>query len=124
MTGPAACFTRQDRRRYVAVTGVPTSRPAGDIQKDIAAAMEGMQTPTGYSWDWGTNQKRREAEFGGMWIAVLLAIALIYMLLASQFESLIHPLTILLSVPLAASGVILALFLTDRAFASRHSSAC
>ena len=51
-----------------------------------------------------------------MWVTVLLAIAIIYMLLASQFESLIHPLTILLSVPLAAAGVMLALFLTNRAF--------
>jgi HAE1 family hydrophobic/amphiphilic exporter-1 len=51
-----------------------------------------------------------------MGIAVLLAIALIYMLLASQFESFIHPLTILFSVPLAGAGVILALFLSGRAF--------
>lgn len=51
-----------------------------------------------------------------MGVAVLLAIALIYMLLASQFESLIHPLTILFSVPLAATGVILGLFLTGRTF--------
>ncbi|MBC8101791.1 MAG: efflux RND transporter permease subunit, partial [Cytophagales bacterium] len=45
-----------------------------------------------------------------------LAIALIYMLLASQFESFVHPLTILVSVPLAIIGVVLALFLTGRAF--------
>ena len=51
-----------------------------------------------------------------MTVAVLLAVALIYMLLASQFESLIHPLTVLTSVPLAASGVILALFLSGRSF--------
>ncbi len=113
--GPSE-ITRLDRRRYIAVTGVPTGRPAGDIQNDIAVAMRGMEMPTGYSWDWGTNQKRRAAEFGGMWIAVLLAIGLIYMLLASQFESLVHPLTILLSVPLAGSGVLLGLFLTNRAF--------
>jgi HAE1 family hydrophobic/amphiphilic exporter-1 len=51
-----------------------------------------------------------------MWLAVVLAIGLIYMLLAAQFESFVHPLTILLSVPLAGSGVILGLFLTGRAF--------
>lgn len=45
-----------------------------------------------------------------------MAIGLIYMLLASQFESLVHPLTILFSVPLAGSGVILGLFLTGRTF--------
>jgi HAE1 family hydrophobic/amphiphilic exporter-1 len=75
-----------------------------------------MKLPTGYYWDWGTNQKRTAEEFGGMGLAVLLAIGLIYMLLASQFESFIHPLTILLSVPLAATGVILGLFLTGRSF--------
>jgi HAE1 family hydrophobic/amphiphilic exporter-1 len=51
-----------------------------------------------------------------MGLAIFLAVALIYMLLASQFESFVHPLTILLSVPLSVVGVILALFLTGRAF--------
>src|ERR1051325_9855738 len=51
-----------------------------------------------------------------MSLAIVLAIGLIYMLLASQFESFVHPLTVLTSVPLCAIGVILALFLTNRAF--------
>ena len=63
-----------------------------------------MTLPSGYYRDWGIDQKRRAEEFGGMWLAVVLAICIIYMLLAAQFESLIHPLTILLSVPLAATG--------------------
>lgn len=113
--GPSE-ITRLDRQRYVSVTGVPQGRSTGDIQKDIDKALEGLQMPAGYYWDWGTNQKRSAEEFAGMWVAVLLAIALIYMLLASQFESFIHPLTILLSVPLAGAGVVLGLFLTGRAF--------
>src|SRR5204863_1303210 len=52
----------------------------------------------------------------GMALAVFLAIGLIYMLLASQFESFVHPLTVLTSVPLSAVGVILALFLSGQAF--------
>ena len=95
---------------------MPQGRSAGEIQADIEKAMAGVQLPAGYYWDWGTNQKRQAEEFGGMGLAVVLAIALIYMLLASQFESFVHPLTILLSVPLAATGVILALFLTGRSF--------
>ncbi len=113
--GPSE-ITRQNRQRYVAVTGVPVGRPAGDIQADIGTALKDFKPPTGYRWDWGTDQQRRAQEFSGMGIAVLLAIALIYMLLASQFESLIHPLTILLSVPLAGCGVVLGLFLTNRSF--------
>ena len=72
--------------------------------------------PQGYHWDFGINQKRRIDEFSGLGLAVFMAIALIYMLLASQFKSFVHPLTVLASVPLSAVGVILALFLTGRAF--------
>ena len=114
-TGPSE-ITRLDRQRYIAVSGAPQGRSPSEIQADVSKALEGMQMPAGYYWDWGTNQKRRAEEFGGMWLAVILSIGLIYMLLASQFESLIHPLTILFSVPMAATGVILALFLTGRAF--------
>ncbi len=79
-------------------------------------ALEELDLPEGYYLDWGASVKQQAEEFEGMTVAVLLAVALIYMLLASQFESLIHPLTVLTSVPLAASGVILALFLSGRSF--------
>lgn len=113
--GPSE-ITRLDRQRYIAVTGQPQGRSAGDIQADIQKALGGMQMPQGYYWDWGINQKQRAEEFAGMGLAVVMAILLIYMLLASQFESFVHPLTVLLSVPLSAVGVILALFLSGRAF--------
>ncbi|MEI6915465.1 MAG: efflux RND transporter permease subunit, partial [Armatimonadota bacterium] len=113
--GPSE-ITRLDRQRFVAVYGTPMSRSQGEIQADVKKIMAGIQLPEGYYWDWGVNQKRSAEEFGGMGIAVFLAIALIYMLLASQFESFVHPLTILLSVPLAGSGVVLGLFLTNRSF--------
>lgn len=114
-TGPSE-ITRQDRQRYIAVTGQPQGRSEGEIQKDIQTALKDLHMPSGYYWDWGTDQKRRADEFSGMNLAVFLAIGLIYMLLASQFESFIHPLTILVSVPLSALGVVLALFLTNRSF--------
>lgn len=113
--GPSE-ITRMDRQRYVAVVGVPQGRSTGEIQADIEKALKDFQMPSGYYWDWGRNLKRAKEEFSGMWVAVFLAIALIYMLLASQFESFAHPLTILLSVPLAGAGVILGMFLTGRAF--------
>ena len=113
--GPSE-ITRLDRQRYIAVTGTPEGRSPGEIQEDVERAISSVRMPTGYYWDWGTNQKRRAEEFGGLGVAVFLAIALIYMLLAAQFESLVHPLTILLSVPLAGAGVVLAMLLSGRAF--------
>jgi HAE1 family hydrophobic/amphiphilic exporter-1 len=113
--GPSE-ITRQERQRYLAVTGQPQGRSPSEIQADIQKALVGVQFPSGYYWDWGLNQKRRAEEFSGMGMAVVLAVCLIYMLLASQFESFVHPLTVLLSVPLSAIGIILALFLTGRSF--------
>ncbi len=115
--GPSQ-ITRQDRQRFIAVTGSPQGRDTGAIMKDMQPILEGLQKsmPSGYYWDWGTNQKQMADEFGGMTLAIFLAIGLIYMLLAAQFESLLHPLAILFSVPMAATGVILAMFLTGRPF--------
>lgn len=114
-TGPSE-ITRLDRRRYIAVTGQVQGRAESEIQADVVKALGGMKMPSGMYWEWGTQQKRRAEEFAGLGMAVFLAIALIYMLLASQFESFVHPLTILLSVPLSAVGVVLALFLSGRSF--------
>ncbi len=113
--GPSQ-ITRLNRLRYIAATGKPENRSASAVQADIEKVMQGIELPTGYSWDWGSTQRRRAEEFAGLGMAVVLAIALIYMLLASQFESFIHPLTVLTSVPLCAIGIILSLFLTGRAF--------
>lgn len=109
-------ITRQDRQRFISVSGMVLDRPIGDIQRDVERKLASLQLPAGYYWDWGASQKEQAQEFAGMGMAIFLAIAIIYMLLAAQFESLRHPLAIMLSVPLAITGVILALFLTDRSF--------
>lgn len=113
--GPSE-ISRINRQRYISVTGTPQGRSIGEIQEDINKALKDIKMPQGYYWDWGVTQRRRAEEFAGLGFAIFLAVGLIYMLLASQFESLIHPLTVLASVPLSAIGVVLALFLTGRSF--------
>jgi HAE1 family hydrophobic/amphiphilic exporter-1 len=107
-------ITRQDRQRYIAISGSPIGRSSGDVQKDVQEVMSKIQLPTGYYWDWGINQKRQAQESGGMNFAIILAIGIIFMLLAAQFESYSQPFAILLSVPLAATGVIVGLFITNQ----------
>jgi len=109
-------ITRLNRRRYISVSGSPQGRPLSEIRADVEKALADVQMPAGYYRDWGTSMKRQQEEFAGMGLAVILAVLLIYMLLAAQFESFVHPLTILASVPLSAIGVALALFLTGRSF--------
>ncbi len=114
-TGPSQ-ITRLNRQRYIQVFGQPQGRAPSDIQADIEKALKDIKLPKGCYWTWGTTQQRRSEEFAGLGFAIFLAIGLIYMLLASQFESFIHPLTVLASVPLSAIGVVLALFLSGRDF--------
>lgn len=113
--GPSQ-ITRLDRQRYIAVSGQPQGRSPGEIEADVKRIMAGVSLPRGFYWDWGTHEKRRAEEFGGLALAIVLAVCLIYMLLASQFESFVHPLVVLTSVPLSITGVMLALFLTGRSF--------
>jgi len=111
---------RLDRQRYIAITGRVQGRSESEVQADITKAMNNLQASfpqgQGMYWDYGVNQRRKADEFSGLGLSVMLAIALIYMLLASQFESFVFPLVVLCSVPLCASGVVIALFLSNRAF--------
>jgi HAE1 family hydrophobic/amphiphilic exporter-1 len=109
-------FTRLNRQRYIAITGNVTDRAQSAVLADVTKVMNGIHFSTGQYWDFGINQKQQATEFSGLYLAVFLAIALIYMLLASQFESFIYPLVVLMSVPLCSIGVLLGLFLTGRAF--------
>lgn len=109
-------ITRLNRVRYISISGRVVDRSQSDVQADVSKALQKIQFPQGTYWDFGVNQKRQGEEFAGLGLAVFLAISLIYMLLASQFESFVYPLVVLTSVPLCAIGVILALFLTGRAF--------
>ena len=111
---------RLDRQRYIAITGRVQGRSESAVQADITKVMNNLQKSfpqgQGMYWDYGVNQRRKADEFSGLGLSVVLAIALIYMLLASQFESFIFPLVVLCSVPLCISGVVVALFLSNRAF--------
>ncbi len=109
-------ITRQNNQRYIAITGVVQGRPQSEVQVELTNLLNKTQFPTGNYWTLGVNQLRQAQEFSGLGVSILLAIALIYMLLAAQFESFVYPLTILMSVPLCAIGVVLALFLTGRSF--------
>lgn len=110
-------ITRMNRQRYIAVTGrVNPSVSESEVQAGMEKALASANLGEGIYWDWGLNQRRRGEEFSGLGLAVFMAIALIYILLASQFESFVYPLIVLCSVPLCAIGVVLALFISGRAF--------
>jgi HAE1 family hydrophobic/amphiphilic exporter-1 len=78
--------------------------------------MNSIALPAGYRWAYGPETTQQNDTFGSLGLVVALAILLIYMLLAAQFESLLHPLVIMTAVPLSLAGVIVALLVTHRSF--------
>jgi len=103
---------RKYQQRIVHVTSNTSGRDLGSIASEIEDRISKMKIPDGFSVALkGARLEQKEA-FQMLLFALILAIVLIYMVLASQFASLLHPFLIMFSVPLGFIGVIWALFLT------------
>jgi hydrophobic/amphiphilic exporter-1 (mainly G- bacteria), HAE1 family len=113
--GPVS-IERQDQERLVQVTAGYANRDLGSIMRDIDRQLTGMMIPAGFSLNYGGEYEEQQKSFRELLFSLILAIVLVYMVMASEFESLRDPLIILFSIPLAAIGVCLSLFLTETTF--------
>ncbi len=84
--------------------------------KDIKARLADLRLPPGYEITYGGQQKMMQESFSSLGFALILGILLVYMVMASQFESLLHPFVIMFTIPLAAVGVVLAFIITGKTF--------
>ncbi|MBV8643355.1 MAG: efflux RND transporter permease subunit, partial [Candidatus Eremiobacteraeota bacterium] len=113
--GPSQ-IPRQNKARRVDIDAPLVGGTLGDVLSHVTAIMNAYPLPTGYRWQYGPSVTANNDTFGALTLVVILAIALIYMLLASQFESFLDPLVIMMSVPFALIGIVGALWITHRAF--------
>jgi len=113
--GPSQ-ISRQNKQRRIDIDSVVIGRPLGEALAAAQKVMDGYALPPGYRWQFGPAITSNNDTFGALALVVVLAIALIYMLLASQFESFLDPLVIMVSVPLALVGIVASLVVTHRAF--------
>lgn len=112
--GPSV-INRNGQVRNITVTSQIIGRDLKSISEDIEAKLSQYHLPEGYSYELGGENKELNDALKDLSMALVLAVVLVFMILASQFESLLHPFTIMLSVPLAFSGGALGLFLTGKA---------
>jgi HAE1 family hydrophobic/amphiphilic exporter-1 len=108
----ASTIRRKDLQREVRVSANPDGRSLGEISADIEGAAVGLSLPPGYDIVHGGDTEELKDMFANMFQALFLAVVFIYLILASQFGSFTHPLSIMLSLPLSLVGVALALLLT------------
>lgn len=107
-------ISRNDQVRTITVTGDVLGRDLRSIVVDIETKLQNYTLPEGYSYEIGGENEDLVESFRSLGLAIILAVVLVYMVLASQFESLLHPFIIMFSVPLAFSGGAFALFITQR----------
>jgi hydrophobic/amphiphilic exporter-1 (mainly G- bacteria), HAE1 family len=111
--GPVS-IAREDQSRVVDVRLGVFGRDLGSVNADVAAQMDEITMPRGYTIEYGGQNQEMWEAFGDLFFAFGLAIILVYMVMASQFESLVYPLTIMFSVPFALVGVVGSLVITGR----------
>lgn len=116
-TGPLS-IARENRARMIKVTATLTGERAlsdvmADVRREVAAT---GPPPIGIDLEYTGSSKEMIESFRGLLFALALAVALVYMVLASQFENLLHPFIVMLSVPFAAIGMVAALLITNTTF--------
>ncbi|KXG78946.1 efflux RND transporter permease subunit [Thermotalea metallivorans] len=105
---------RINQVRTVSVNSQLQGRDLKSVTDEIQEKLKGYQMPSGYSYRFTGQQEDMMSAFSSLILAFALSVILVYMILASQFESLIHPFTVMLSVPFALSGGFIGLFITGR----------
>ncbi len=111
--GPIS-INRIGQVRTISVTSDIIGRDLASIVSDIEAQTDNYFLEDGYSFEIGGQNEDLVESFKSLFLALILAIFLVYMILASQFESLLYPFIIMFTVPLAFSGGALGLFITGR----------
>ena len=110
-TPPA--ITRKNRERYVTVSGVVASGYAlSDIVEEAQAKMADIRMPAGFMWQIGGTYEDQQETFGDLILLMVLMVVLVFVIMASQFESLTYPFVIMFSLPFAVVGVIIGLAVT------------
>ncbi len=110
--GPSE-IKRQDRQRYIMVTANLYKRSLNDVIAEIQNKLKSYPVPEGYFTYLGGESEQMAESFKSLAFALVLAILLVYMIMASQFESLVQPFIIMFTVPLSLIGVFILLFLSS-----------
>jgi HAE1 family hydrophobic/amphiphilic exporter-1 len=107
-------ISRISQQRAAIVTANITGKDLGSVSGEIQNILATMQVPAGVTVEMSGQNEELLHSYRNLRLALLLAIFLVYLVMAAQFESFIHPFIILFTVPLGAIGVILTLLVTGK----------
>ena len=103
--GPVS-MTRIDGQRAATITAKPTGDNTGAVSADLTSKLDALKLPKGATAEIGGVTSDQDSAFKNLGLAMLAAIAIVFMLLVATFRSLAQPLILLVSIPFAATGAI------------------
>lgn len=109
---PKEIFRRNQNRINKIVSNIDANRSLDKVAQEINAAVSDIELSTNYSITVTGEEEKRKESMQSLLFALLLSVVLVYMVLASQYESLLHPFTILLTIPFGLVGAVLIFLIT------------
>jgi Cation/multidrug efflux pump len=109
---PKEIFRRNQSRINKILADKDVNKSLDKVADQIRQSVSGIELPVNYSINVTGEEEKRQESMNSLMFALLLSIILVYMVLASQYESLLHPFTIMLTIPLSLVGSLLLFFIT------------
>lgn len=108
----ALAIDRINQQRYITVNATIVGRDINSVKTDLQPILNEYNFPEGYSYEFTGILETMEESYSNLILVLIVAVLLVYMIMASQFESLIYPFIVMFSIPLAITGGIFGLFIT------------
>jgi HAE1 family hydrophobic/amphiphilic exporter-1 len=110
--GPSE-IRRIDQQRTAVISANVSGRDLGGVSQEIFNILRTVEMPEDFTFDITGQNKEMETSLNSLMLALALAVFLVYIVMASQFESILHPFIIIFTIPLAIIGVLIFLYLFD-----------
>ena len=104
---------RLGRKRVAIVSANLAGRDLGTVSREIESRLQDVALPANVSWELGGQNEEMQSSYRSLQMAILLAVFLVYLVMAAQFESFLYPFIIMFTVPLALVGAIYGLVATS-----------
>ncbi len=114
LQAPKAIYRRNQTRIGRVTAQIREGKSFSAVARHLESLAAQISLPSGYKTQLTGEELKRKESFRSLSLALLLSMVLMYMVLASQFESILHPLIIMLTVPLAGAGAILLFFILGK----------
>lgn len=114
----ALTITRENQQRYIEITGEISGLDTAAQQAQVEQVLNNYVFPEGYSYEFSGMMEMLNETFSSLFNVIIVAILLVYMVMASQFESFVYPFILMFAMPLSITGGLIGLLITGQTLTS------